>query len=129
TRTKQWIKADEQTEFLDMPGVLAPKLNDQQVAIKLAFTGAVKDQILDIEALAMLLLEYLHENYPKALQERYKLETQETQGDKLLELVGRKRGMLLSGGIVNTERAAVTVLDDFRGAKLGRITLELPSEV
>ncbi|MDE6708414.1 MAG: ribosome biogenesis GTPase YlqF [Oscillospiraceae bacterium] len=129
TRTKQWIKADEQTEFLDMPGVLAPKLNDQQVAIKLAFTGAVKDQILDIEALAMLLLEYLHENYPKALQERYKLETQETQGDKLLELVGRKRGMLLSGGIVNTERAAITVLDDFRGAKLGRITLELPSEV
>lgn len=126
TRTKQWVRVDEQTEFLDMPGVLSPKLDDQQVALRLAFTGAIRDQILDIEALAMLLLEYLHENYPKSLLDRYKLETEETEGDKLLELVGRKRGMLLSGGVVNTERAAVTVLDDFRGAKLGRITLEAP---
>lgn len=126
TRTKQWVRVDEQTEFLDMPGVLSPKLDDQQVALRLAFTGAIRDQILDIEALAMLLLEYLHENYPKALLDRYKLETEETEGDTLLELVGRKRGMLLSGGVVNTERAAITVLDDFRGAKLGRITLEAP---
>ncbi len=126
TRTKQWVKIDAQTEFLDMPGVLWPKLDDQQAALRLAFTGAIKDQILDTEALAMLLLEYLHMHYAKSLQERYKLETEETQGDRLLELVGRKRGMLLSGGIVNTERAAATVLDDFRAAKLGRITLELP---
>lgn len=126
TRTKQWVRVDEQTEFLDMPGVLAPKMDDQQVALRLAFTGAIRDQVLDIEALAMLLLEYLHENYPQSLKERYKLETEETEGDKLLDLVGRKRGMLLSGGIVNTERAAITVLDDFRGAKLGRITLETP---
>ena len=129
TRTKQWVKADEQTEFLDMPGVLWPKLDDQQAALRLAFTGAVRDQILDTEALAMLLLEYLHENYPDSLKERYKLETQEQHGDQLLELVGRKRGMLLSGGVVNTERAAATVLDDFRAAKLGRITLELPPEI
>jgi ribosome biogenesis GTPase A len=74
----------------------------------------------------MLLLAYLHKNYPQSLKERYKLETEETDGEKLLELVGRKRGMLLPGGVVNTERAAITVLDDFRGAKLGRITLELP---
>lgn len=126
TRTKQWVKIDPQTEFLDMPGVLWPKLDDQQAAVRLAFTGAIRDQILDTEALAMLLLEYLHENYPASLKERYKLETDETAGDKLLETVGRKRGMLLSGGIVNTERAAATVLDDFRGAKLGRITLEKP---
>ena len=126
TRTKQWVKVDEGVEFLDMPGVLAPKLDDQQVALRLAFTGAIRDQVLDTEALAMLLLEYLHENYPKSLLERYKLETEETEGDKLLDLVGRKRGMLLSGGVVNTERAAATVLDDFRGAKLGRITLEAP---
>ena len=126
TRTKQWVKIDVQTEFLDMPGVLAPKLDDQQAALRLAFTGAIRDQILDTEALSMLLLEYLHENYPQALKDRYKLETDETEGDKLLELVGRKRGMLLSGGVVNTERAAATVLDDFRGAKLGRITLERP---
>ena len=128
TRTKQWVKIDEQTEFLDMPGVLAPKLDDQQTALRLAFTGAIRDQILDTEALAMLLLEYLHQQYPDTLKERYKLETQETDGDKLLEAVGRKRGMLLSGGIVNTERAAITVLDDFRAAKLGRITLELPPQ-
>lgn len=126
TRTKQWVRVDEQTEFLDMPGVLWPKFDDEEVALRLAFTGAIRDQVLDIEALAMLLLEYLHEKYPKSLLDRYKLETEETEGDKLLELVGRKRGMLLSGGIVNTERAAITVLDDFRGAKLGRITLETP---
>jgi len=126
TRTKQWVRIDEQTEFLDMPGVLWPKLDDQQTALKLAFTGAIKDQILDTEALAMLLLEYLHEHYPDALRERYKLETEEQRGDALLDLVGRKRGMLLSGGVVNTERAAATVLDDFRAAKLGRITLETP---
>ena len=126
TRTKQWVKVDEGVEFLDMPGVLSPKLDDQQVALRLAFTGAIRDQVLDIEALSMLLLEYLHENYPKSLLDRYKLETEETEGDKLLELVGRKRGMLLSGGVVDTERAAITVLDDFRGAKLGRITLEAP---
>ena len=126
TRTKQWVKIDAQTEFFDMPGVLAPKLDDQQVALRLAFTGAIRDQILDTEALSMLLLEYLHENYPQSLKDRYKLETDETEGDKLLEFVGRKRGMLLSGGIVNTERASATVLDDFRGAKLGRITLERP---
>ncbi len=128
TRTKQWVKIDDQTEFLDMPGVLAPKLDDQQAALRLAFTGAIRDQILDTEALAMLLLEYLQQQYPDTLKNRYKLETQETDGDKLLEAVGRKRGMLLSGGVVNTERAAITVLDDFRAAKLGRITLELPPQ-
>jgi ribosome biogenesis GTPase A len=126
TRTKQWVKVDEQVEFLDMPGVLWPKLDDQEAACRLAFTGAIRDQVLDIEALSMLLLAYLHKNYPQSLKERYKLETEETDGEKLLELVGRKRGMLLPGGVVNTERAAITVLDDFRGAKLGRITLELP---
>ena len=126
TRTKQWVRVDMQTEFLDMPGVLWPKLDDQEAALRLAYTGAIRDQVVDIEALAMLLLQYLHENYPASLLNRYKLETEETEGDKLLELVGRKRGMLLSGGIVDTERAAITVLDDFRGAKLGRITLEMP---
>lgn len=126
TRTKQWVKVDDQVEFLDMPGVLWPKLDDQQAAVRLAFTGAIRDQVLDIEALSMLLLEYMHENYPQLLKERYKLETEETDGEKLLELVGRKRGMLLPGGVVNTERASIMVLDEFRAAKLGRITLELP---
>ena len=128
TRTKQWVKVDEQVEFLDMPGVLWPKLDDQDAACRLAFTGAIRDQVLDIEALAMLLLEYLHRNYPQMLKERYKVEMEETDGLALLEMVGRKRGMLLSGGVVNTERAAIMVLDEFRSAKLGRITLELPPQ-
>ncbi len=126
TRTKQWVKVDEQVEFLDMPGVLWPKLDDQEAACRLAFTGAIRDEVLDIEALAMLLLEYLHRYYPQALKERYKVEMEETDGEKLLDAIGRKRGMLLSGGIVNTERASIMVLDEFRSAKLGRITLELP---
>ena len=129
TRTRQWVKVDARTEFLDMPGVLWQRLDDQQAALRLAFTGAIRDQVLNTEALAMLLLEFLHGNYPQSLVQRYKLETDETEGDKLLELVGRKRGMLLSGGVVDTERAAATVLDDFRGARLGRITLERPEEV
>lgn len=128
TRTKQWVKVDEQVEFLDMPGVLWPKLDDQDAACRLAFTGAIRDQVLDIEALAMLLLEYLHRNYPQMLKDRYKVEMEETDGLALLEMVGRKRGMLLSGGVVNTERAAIMVLDEFRAAKLGRISLELPPQ-
>ncbi len=128
TRTKQWVKVDEQVEFLDMPGVLWPKLDDQDAACRLAFTGAIRDQVLDIEALAMFLLEYLHRNYPQMLKDRYKVEMEETDGLALLEMVGRKRGMLLSGGVVNTERAAIMVLDEFRAAKLGRISLELPPQ-
>ncbi len=128
TRTKQWVKVDEQVEFLDMPGVLWPKLDDQEAACRLAFTGAIRDQVLDIEALAMLLLEYLHRNYPLMLKDRYKVEMEETDGLALLEMVGRKRGMLLSGGVVNTERAAIMVLDEFRAAKLGRISLEFPPQ-
>lgn len=126
TRTKQWVKVGEQVEFLDMPGVLWPKLDDQQAAVRLAFTGAIRDQILDMEALAMLLLEYLQTNYAKLIEERYKIDVTEAGGEKLLEAVGRKRGMLLPGGVVNMERAAITVLDEFRAAKLGRITLEFP---
>lgn len=128
TRTKQWVKLGDNVEMLDMPGVLWPKFEDQEVARKLAFTGAVKDDILDIEALASLLLENLSSLYPQALEERYKIDTQGT-GFELLENVGRKRGMLVSGGEVNTERAAITVLDEFRSGKLGRLTLELPAEV
>lgn len=127
TRSKQWVKIDNNVELLDMPGVLWPKFEDQDIAVRLAFTGAISDAILDIETLAMKLLSYLAERYPNSLTERYKIqvETADT-GLELLEKVGRKRGMVISGGEINTERAAVTVLDEFRSGKLGRITLELP---
>ena len=127
TRTKQWVKLDTNTELLDMPGVLWPKFEDQEVAIRLAFTGAISDDILDIETLAMKLLSYLNENYPQALISRYKIEPKEDDtGIILLEKVGKKRGMMISGGEINTERAAITVIDEFRSGKLGRLTLELP---
>ncbi|MDD6827778.1 MAG: ribosome biogenesis GTPase YlqF [Oscillospiraceae bacterium] len=126
TRTKQWVKLGDKIEMLDMPGVLWPKFDDQKAAQNLAFTGAIKDDILDIETLAMLLLELLAQNYPQCLKERYKMDVSDLQGKDLLELLGRKRGMLISGGEVNTERAAIMLLDEFRAGKIGNITLEFP---
>ncbi|MBE6856239.1 MAG: ribosome biogenesis GTPase YlqF [Ruminococcus sp.] len=127
TRTKQWVKLENGVELLDMPGVLWPKFEDQSVALRLAFTGAINDDILDTETLAMKLLYFLAENYPDSLKERYKVEAQpEDTGLVLLEKVGRKRGMMISGGEIDTERAAITVLDEFRSGKLGKITLEMP---
>lgn len=129
TRTKQWVKLDNNVELLDMPGVLWPKFEDQNVALRLAFTGAVSDDILDIETLASKLLMFLKENYPQSITERYKTDyTDNESGFDLLEKIGKKRGMMMSGGIINTERTAITVIDEFRSAKLGRITLELPKE-
>jgi ribosome biogenesis GTPase A len=108
---------------------LWPKFEDQDAAVRLAFTGAISDDILDIETLAMKLLVYLASEYPVSLKERYKIEfTSEDTGLELLEKVGKKRGMMISGGEINTERAAITVLDEFRSGKLGRITLESPPQ-
>lgn len=130
TRDKQWVKIDTGIEMLDMPGVLWPKFDDQNVACRLAFTGAIKDDILDIETLASKLLKFLAENYPQKLRERYKIDFDDSdEGYILLEKTGRKRGMLISGGEVNTERIAITVIDEFRAGKLGRITLELPEDI
>lgn len=127
TRVKQWVKLKDNTEMLDMPGVLWHKFDNQTVAIRLAFTGAIKDDVVDIETLAMKLLSFLAENYPESLKSRYKIEFDENiSGLDLLEKVGRKRGMIISGGEVNTERTAITVLDEFRSGKLGQITLEFP---
>lgn len=129
TRGRQWVTLKGGVELLDMPGVLWPKFEDPWVGEHLAFVGAVKDDILDIELLAMRLLWLLSQEYPQCLAERYRIKEGETDGldaYHLLELVGRKRGMLISGGEVNTERAAITVLDEFRSGKLGKITLEQP---
>lgn len=129
TRGKQWVTVDRQVELLDMPGVLWPKFEDKIVGERLAFTGAIKDDILDIEALAMRLLLFLNEQYHLALKERYKMDMPlDTQGLDLLNELGKKRGMLVRGGEVDTERAAITILDEFRSGKLGRITLELPKK-
>lgn len=127
TRTQQWIKAEGGIELLDTPGVLWPKLNDQDVAVRLALTGAIRDEILDIEALAARLLVFLREDYPAALAARYRIPADaEGDGAALLMQLAQNRGMLLPGGVPNTERAAITLIDEFRGAKIGRITLEKP---
>ncbi len=132
TRGNQWFTIAKNLEMLDTPGVLWPKFNDKIVGEHLAFTGAVKDQILDIELLAVRLLDFLKELKPVDFISRFKLE--ETDLDnidsyKLLKIIARKRGMLVSGGEVNTERAAIMLLDEFRSAKLGRITVEIPNGV
>ncbi|NLJ15713.1 MAG: ribosome biogenesis GTPase YlqF [Clostridiales bacterium] len=123
TRGKQWVTIDKEIELLDMPGILWPKFDDQQTAMKLAFTGAIKDDILDIEGLAFHLSQFLAENYPERLMQRYKLDS---ISDNLLYDIGKKRGMLVSGGEVDTERAAIMLLDEFRGGKIGKISFEKP---
>ena len=123
TRGKQWVTIDKEVELLDMPGILWPKFDNQSVAVKLAFTGAIKDDVMDVESLATHLGEYLAENYPEKLKERYKLTDFE---GNILELIAKKRGMMISGGEPDTERAAITLLDEFRGGKIGKITLERP---
>lgn len=126
TRGKQWVSLENGLELLDMPGVLWPKFEDKRVGEHLAFTGAVKDDILDVESLACRLADELRVSYPALLAQRFKLapEDLDLEGYELLESIGRRRGMLISGGQVNTERAAITLLDEFRGGKIGRITLE-----
>lgn len=127
TRQNRWFTVGKGFELLDTPGVLWPKFEDPTVGEHLAFTGAVKDEILDREGLACRLLELLMELYPNAVNSRYKTELASGQpGHELLEQIGRRRGMLVSGGQVDTERAANTVLDEYRGGLLGRMTLERP---
>ena len=127
TRTKQWVPVDQSLELLDTPGILWPKFEDQSVGMNLAYTGAVRDEIMDIETLACHLMSYLGKHYPAALLERYKVEVEEEDtGYDLLMKAGRKRGFVVRGGEIDTERMAKILLDEFRGGKLGRFTLELP---
>ncbi len=127
TRGNQWFKIDDRLELLDTPGVLWPKFDDPRVGEKLAFTGAVKDGVLDIELLAIRLLECMSQEYPERLTERYKVNPQDyDEPYELLCAIGKKRGMMIRGGEVDTERAAIVLLDEYRAGKLGNITLELP---
>ena len=127
TTSNQWFFIGNGIELLDTPGVLWPKFDDPVVGDRLAFIGSVKDAVLDIETMAVRLLDVLRDGYPDRLTERYKIDNfDELQSWEILELIGRKRGMLISGGEVNTERASVMLLDEYRGGKLGRISMEFP---
>lgn len=145
TRGKQWVAVDSSLDLLDTPGILWPKFEDQTTGMHLAFTGAVKDDILDVEALACHLMNLLAKRYPDALAQRYKIEApdwdalceeQGGMGDmeviygyEVLRRAARKRGFLISGGECDTDRMAHILLDEFRGGKLGNFTLEWPEEV
>lgn len=127
TRAKQWVPVDRSLEVLDTPGMLWPRFEDPGVGFRLACTGAVRDEIMDLEELASRLTAYLGSRYPQALLDRYGIEAQaEDSGYDLLTRAGRKRGFLIRGGEVDTERMARILLDEFRSGKLGRFTLELP---
>jgi len=127
TRQNQWFVVGNGIELLDTPGVLWPKFDDPEVGDKLAFIGSVKDEVTDKETLACRLLESLAATRPQAIEDRYKISgISGLQGWKILEMIGKKRGFLIKGGEIDYERAAVIVADEFRGGKLGRITLELP---
>ena len=130
TRGKQWVSVENGLLLLDTPGILWPRFEDPQVGMKLAYTGAVKQNIIDIEELACHLMEILWKYYPDTVRLRYKIDGPEDMpGYQLLKAAGRKRGFLISGGEVNTERMAKVLLDEYRGGKLGRITFEEPEEL
>ena len=130
TRTKQWVPVDNTLELLDTPGILWPKFDDTKVGMHLAFTGAIKDDVMDLEELASCLMEYLGKHYTDIVTERYKITIEEEDsGYDLLTKAGRKRGFLMRGAEVDTERMARILLDEFRGGKLGRFTLETPEDL
>ncbi len=131
TRGKQWLRIKGDAELLDTPGILPPKFEDQSVAKRLAFTGAIKDEIINRELLAYALCDYLRDNYPNELIERYKIKDsiEGLQGYEVLELIGRRRGFVISGGEVDMERASNVVLDELRSATIGKITLETPDMI
>lgn len=139
TRGKQWVTLSEGLELLDMPGVLWPKFEDKQVGENLAFTGAIKDNVMDIEYLACRLLQFLKNGYSERIEERYGVDLSGIlpddsvlsdciEGYEILNRIGKKRGFLVSGGEIDTERTAITVVDEFRGGKLGRLSLEKPGD-
>ncbi len=130
TRGKQWVTVDSGLQLLDTPGILWPKFEDPEVGMMLAYTGAVKEGVIDLEELACRLMELLLKFYPQTLAERYKVEAEAgTPGWELLEMAGRKRGFLMARAEVNTERMAKVLLDEFRSGKLGKFTLEMPEDL
>lgn len=132
TRGKQWVNVDASLDLLDTPGILWPKFEDETTGLHLAFTGAVKDDIMDVETLGYHLILLLAKRYPKALTERYKIDPSasfEPDGWAMLQQGAKNRGFLISGGEFDLERMARILLDEFRGGKLGRFTLELPEDL
>ncbi len=128
TKSKQWVRLKGNLELLDMPGVLWPKFEDPEIGLKLAFTGCIKDEVLNMEELALALLEYLSDKYAANLMKRYQLDSVGENSNQNLEKIARKRGCIFPGNKVDYERAAKLILDEFREGKIGKITLETPGD-
>jgi len=130
TKSKQWIKVNEDFELLDTPGILWPKFDDERIGLNLAFTGAIKDEILDIEELARKFILKALKDFPDKLYKRYNVELEEDSDvETIINRIGRKRGCILPGNEVDTNRAAAMILDDFRSGRIGLITLEKPEDI
>ncbi len=130
TRGKQWVTVNSSLLLLDTPGILWPKFEDPQVGLMLAFTGAVKENIIDLEELACHLMEVMWKHYPQRVTDRYKVQLPaDAKGYELLEEAGRKRGFLLARGEIDTERMAKVLLDEYRSGRLGLFTLEMPEDI
>ena len=128
TKGKQWIRLNKSVELLDTPGILWPKFDDQEIGIRLAFIGSIKEEVLNITELAIKLIRYLQKNYQGVLKERYQADEEQEVG-KVLEDIAKNRVCLLKGGEYDIEKAAVLLMDDFRNGRLGRITLEVPENI
>lgn len=137
TKQKQWIRIGNQIELLDTPGVLWPKFESEEVGLNLAYTGSIKDEVIDRVEIAYYLIQYLDQNYPGKLYEKYKITPEDIEKIKndpqyhleLMYLIGRKRGALISGGNIDEEKVANIVLDEFKNGKIGKITLEKVTEI
>jgi len=130
TKSKQWIKVNEDFELLDTPGILWPKFDDETVGLNLAFTGAIKDEILDIEDLARKFILKAITDFPDKLYKRYNVELEsDSDVECIMNKIGRKRGCILSGDEVDINRTASLILDDFRSGRIGQITLEKPEDI
>jgi len=126
TRSRQWIKTKSGIDLMDTPGILWPKLESDETQLNLAFTGAIKDEIMDIEELSIKLVDLLAKNYPERLMARYKLDNLSEDPVENLDMIGKKRGAVISGGRMDYNRLAVLMLDELRGGKLGPLSLEKP---
>ena len=127
TRSKMWLKVDERLELLDTPGILWPKFEDRATGIKLAILGSIKQELLNLEQLALILLKYLSVNYPQSLKSRYKVDL-DIPPVEILEKIAQNRGFLVGGGALDTDRSAKTLINEFRQGILGGISLEKPEE-
>lgn len=126
TRSNQWVKTGIGIEIMDTPGILWPKLEEETTSINLALTGAIKDEIMDIEELALKLVEIILNVCPKKLTERYKIDVEDKTPLEVMDEIGKRRGALVSGGNIDYRRVSVMLLDEFRNGKIGRISLEVP---